>query len=282
MPYLTESLPLPEHVFKLLSDLIHGRLGLHYDLGKREIVQDRLAPLVAEHNLGSFVDYYYLLKYEENNEAEWQRVQSALAVRETYFWREVDQILLTTGVLVPALQRQTPGRPVRIWHAACASGEEPYSMAMALLEAGCYEQGLIEIVGTDFDQEALRLAQAAVYRERAFWRLPPHLRQRYFSDHDQHTAKLSEKVSCRVKFAYLNLADRAGMALMKDFDIIFCRNVFIYFSDDTIQMVVNQFYQALRNPGYLFLGSAESLLRMQTKLQLTEVSRCFFYTKGAA
>jgi chemotaxis protein methyltransferase CheR len=280
MPYLTESPPLSEHVFALLGNLIEERLGLHYDPVRREIVQDRLAPLVAEHNLGTFVDYYYLLKYDENNAAEWRRVQTALAVRETYFWREVDQIQLAARKLVPALQEQNPGCWIRIWHAACASGEEPYSMAIALHEAGCFDRGPIELIATDFDQESLRMAREAVYRERATRILPPELRQKYFREHINGTSRLSEKASYRVKFSYLNLVDRAAMALMQDFDIVFCRNVFIYFSDATVRTVADHFYRSLRSPGYLFLGAAESLLRVQTRFQLNEIAKCYVYCKN--
>ena len=282
MPYLTESLPLPEHIFSLLRDLIHERLGLNYDVERRDILRDRLAPLVAEHNLDSFMDYYYLLKYDIDSQEEWKRVQTALAVRETYFWREVDQICLAAQELVPAMQKQNPGKPVRIWHAACASGEEPYSMAIALQESGCFERGPIEILGTDFDQVSLRMARDAVYRERSFRTLPPNLRQKYFTEHGNGMTKLKEEIGSKVNFAYLNLMDQTAMQAMSGFDIIFCRNVFIYFSDSTIKLVTDHFYRALKDPGYLFLGAAESLLRVPTHFRFTEMSKCLVYVKNMA
>lgn len=279
MPYLTESLPLSEQVFILLRDLIQERLGLYYGPEKREILQDRLAPLVTEQNLGSFLDYYFLLKYQEDRQNEWYRVQTALAVRETFFWREVDQVTLAARELVPALRRRFPLRPVRIWHAACATGEEPYSMAMALHESGGFLGGPVEIVASDFDQEALRMAREGLYRERSFRALPPGLRLKYFFSHFNGLSRLDDLIRSRVQFNYLNLVDQAGIAAMKNFDMIFCRNVFIYFNDSTIQQVANQFYQALRSPGYLFLGAAESLLRVRTRFHLVEIAGCFVYCK---
>lgn len=279
MPYLTESPPLSEHVFSLLRDLIQERLGLSYSPDKLEIVRDRLAPLVAELNLGSFLDYYYLLKYQEDNQAQWHRTQTALAVRETFFWREADQIALAAGELVPALQRRLKGQPVRIWHAACASGEEPYSMAIALQEAGCFNTGPVEIIATDFDQESLRMARDGLYRERSFRALPLDLRQKYFTQHQNGLSRLDDLIRSRVQFMYLNLVDQAAAAVMGQYDIIFCRNVFIYFNDATIQQVANQFYQGLRCPGYLFLGAAESLLRVKTGFRLAEMAKCFVYCK---
>lgn len=282
MPYLTETIPLPANVFAMLRDLIQERLGLHYDMEKLEIVQNRLAPLVAEKNMDSFVDYYYFLKYDPNNQDEWLRVQTALAVRETYFWREFDQIRLVAQELIPAWQRQRPGQLIRVWHAACASGEEPYSLAMALYENRCFDHGPIEIIGTDFDLESLRMAQEAQYRERAFRSLPQELRRKYFLTHENGRTQLVDFIRSAVQFSYLNLVDSASMALMNNFDIIFCRNVFIYFNDATISQVSNHFYRALNNPGYLFLGAAESLLRIHTQFQLTEMSNCFVYLKNLA
>lgn len=280
MSYLTESLPLSEHTFILLRDLIEEQLGLHYDLDKLEIVQYRLAPLVAEYNLSSFLDYYYLLKYTDNNREEWLRVQTALAVRETYFWREADQILMAAKELVPRLQRENPGRAVRIWHAACASGEEPFSMAMALNEAGCFLEGPIEIWGTDFDQESLRMARQAVYRERAFRTLSNELRRKYFIGSENGTSRLVPEIQNRVHFAYMNLVDSSAYETMRGFDIIFCRNAFIYFSESVMETVANHFYHSLRTPGYLFLGAAESLLRVNTPFHLSEIAKSFVYCKS--
>ncbi|MFM8322798.1 MAG: CheR family methyltransferase [Chloroflexota bacterium] len=278
MAYLYESIPLTETVFTLLSRLLLERLGLSYGPEKRDLVQDRLAPLLAERGLTSFVDYYYLLKYDEHNSQEWLLVQTALAVRETYFWREVDQVLLAANQLVPELQSQAAGRPVRIWHAACASGEEPYSMAIALDQAGCFARGPIEIIGVDFDSHSLRLARQGCYGERAFRALPPDLRRRYFMP-GSGCSQLVDDIRSRVSFQYLNLAQWNGAVMPGSFDIIFCRNVFIYFDETTIQRVAQNFYQALRTPGYLFLGAAESLMRVSTAFELIERSKCFVYTR---
>ncbi len=282
MPYLTEALPLPDPVFQLLRDLIQERLGLHYDVSRKDVLQDRLAPLVAEQNLSSFMDYYYLLRYADDRHQEWRRVQSALAVRETYFWREFDPIRLAAEQIVPQLLQRFPGRPVRIWHAACSSGEEPYSMAMALEEAGGFAQGLVEVIGTDFDEEALAQARQGVFRERSFRVLPESLRQKYFSTHVNGTWKLADSIRQRVQFAYLNLVDFPALRAMPTCDVIFCRNAFIYFDHATVQKVANEFYRVLREPGYLFLGAAESLLRVQTPFELAEMSGCFVYCKSVA
>ncbi|WP_303774014.1 protein-glutamate O-methyltransferase CheR [Anaerolinea thermophila] len=276
---LGETITLPEDLFALLSELIRQRLGLEYTPEKRTILQDRLYPLLVEEGMDSFFDLYYLLKYNSGNEELWKRVQSALAVRETYFWREVDQILAAANHLIPALQAQSPGRVVRVWHAACASGEEPYSLAMAVRENGAVDWDRIEIIGTDFDETSLNVARRGVYGMRSFRVLPPHLREKYFTEVQSQHFQIHEDFLKKVQFRYLNLMDEAGMQSMQGFDLIFCRNVFIYFDVPSITRTAQCFYQALHNPGYLFLGAAESLLRISTRFELRELHRAFVYVK---
>src|SRR5215510_10649680 len=135
MPYRAESLGLSGSVTAILRDLIHERLGLMYEPHQFDQVADRLAPRVVARGLGSFMDYYYLLKYS-NDPAEWLEVMDALAVQETYFWREIDQLRAVVTGIVPQLVSALNGRPLRIWSIPCASGEEPLSIAMLLDEAG--------------------------------------------------------------------------------------------------------------------------------------------------
>jgi chemotaxis protein methyltransferase CheR len=168
------------------------------------------------------------------------------------------------------MQKERPGEVIRIWHAACASGEEPYSMAIALTEACCYWQGPIEIIGTDFNQEALDVARASRYRARALRLLPQEWKENYFLPEENERMRLISGIGKRVRFEYLNLMDQAAMEGMGELDIIFCRNAFIYFSTTAIRQVAEGFYRHLRQPGYLFLAAAESLLRITTLFELVE------------
>src|SRR6185436_12723618 len=120
-------------------------------------------PLVVERGFGSFLDYYYLLKYDDGA-AEWNRVMNALSVQETYFYREVDQVKTLVDVLVPEFFSKTRARPLRIWSAACATGEEPLSIAMALNEKGWLERAPIEIYASDASTNAIEKAKRGVYR----------------------------------------------------------------------------------------------------------------------
>ncbi len=268
-----------ERQFGLLRDLIHDQTGIFFANGQAELLAGKLAPLLAERRFNSFLDYYYLLKYDPEANEEWGRVASALAVNESFFWREVDQIKAVANSIVPTLREQVPDKNIRIWHAACASGEEPYSMVMALLEKRCFEHGSIEIVATDFNVEALTRARKGEFRARSFRSLPDKLRQRYFQPTTENTSQISESIRERVRFEQLNLADEQAMNQYSNFDIIFCRNVFIYFSKEAIENVVKHFHQALNPPGYLFVASAESLLRVTSLFELDEVAGAFVYRK---
>src|SRR5688572_17305200 len=167
MHFRSDSLGLVGSVTAILRDLIHDRLGLSYEPAAFDQVADRLAPLVVARGFGSFMDYYYLLKYE-NDADEWLRVMDALSVRETYFWREIDQLRALVDVIVPDVVRASPGDPVRIWSVPCASGEEPLTVAMLLEEAGWFDRADIRIVGSDASQAAIAKARAGRYGGRSF------------------------------------------------------------------------------------------------------------------
>ncbi|HLM01277.1 MAG TPA: CheR family methyltransferase, partial [Pyrinomonadaceae bacterium] len=152
----------------LLRDLIHERVGLFFDDAKINLLADKLAPLVTERGFDSFLDYFYLLKYDAASAVEWRNVVDALTVQETYFWREMDQIHGLAEDVLPQLVSQNPRAPVRIWSAACATGEEPLTIAMRLNENGWFERADIEIFASDASSAALERAQKGNYRERSF------------------------------------------------------------------------------------------------------------------
>lgn len=262
----------------MLAALIHERTGLFYAENRLDLLADKVRPLLGG-SFGSFMDYYYYLKYDPNGDREWLRLQSALAVNESYFWREVDPIQSVAQVIVPRLQQERPGRPVRIWHAACATGEEPYTMAIALTEAGRFLHGSIELLATDFNNEALNAARKGIFRQRSFRGLPPEIFSRYFTPAQDGRTVIDPAIRARVDFRYANLLDPSGIPTTPPFDVIFCRNAFIYFSEESIRQVIGQFHKMLAPSGYLFVAAAESLLRITNAFHLVEVGSAFGYQK---
>lgn len=278
MRFYAETLGLPDSAFSLLRDLIHERTGLFYENGKSDLLTDKLSPLVIERGLSSFLDYYYLLKYDTDAADEWRRVINALSVQETFFWREVDQVRALVDVLVPEYFSSRRTSPLRIWSAACATGEEPLTIAMALNEKGWFNRARIEIHASDASPAALEKARAGLYRERAFRNLSPALRARYFTE-ENGLWRVTPELHARIKWATANLMVRGEVEPMASAPFIFCRNVFIYFSDRAIRDTVRLFAERMPAPGYLFVAAAESLLKLTSAFDLQEIGGAFVYVK---
>lgn len=276
MRFYAETLGLAENVFILLRDLIHERAGVYFSLDKRDLVADKLSPRVVDCGFESFIDYYYLLKYDTARAGEWRRLMDALAVPETYFWREADHINALVNVVVPALAQQR--RSLRIWSAACASGEEPLTLALALTEAGWMDRLPIEIYASDASEALLDKARAGVFRERSFRALSPALQTRYFQPNGSGWA-VAPHILRTISWHTVNLMAEADVAGLATADVIFCRNVFIYFSDAAIARVVNTFYRLMPSPGFLFIGASESLLRLGVRFELEDIGNTFVYVK---
>ena len=285
MGFQTGSLGLTGGADRLLRDLIHERTGLFFDNGKGDILTDKLSPLVVERGFTSLLDYYYLLKYDEAGQDEWLNVMNALSVPETYFWREMDQVRALVEWVVPRWFAAPGAGPLKIWSAACATGEEPLTIAMALDEAGWLGRVPIEIRASDASPAVVGKARRGVYRERSFRNLPAHLRARYFTQEGAtKTWRVDVNLHAAVEWRVANLLNEAEVAPLAAAHVIFCRNVFIYFSDQTISRTVRLFAAHIRPPGYLFVAAAESLLKLTTEFELQEVGSAFVYVRrpGAA
>ncbi|QDU28917.1 Chemotaxis protein methyltransferase Cher2 [Anatilimnocola aggregata] len=273
----TFPIDLPPTVFKILRDLIHDHAGIHFDDAKRGILAEKLSPRVVECGLTTFLDYYYLLKYGPGSEQEWPAVTDALSVPETYFWREIDQIQAFVEQLLPAYVKMFPGRTIRIWCGACCTGEEPLTIAMALNETGWFQRASFEIFASDASPAAIAKARQGIYRDRSFRALSPELKEKYFLA----TAggwQINPELHSGVHWSVANLIKSAEIAPFVESPFIFCRNVFIYFSTEMIARTVDQFASQMARPGYLFIGAAESLLKVTDEFDLQQVGDAFVYT----
>ncbi|QYM80645.1 protein-glutamate O-methyltransferase CheR [Horticoccus luteus] len=269
---LSASDPVP----LLLRDLVHERTGVYFEAERLGTMLEKLQPRVLARGCPSLLEYYYQLRYDSDNHEEWHRVLDAFSVPETYFWREIDQIRALVDRVVPAWF-QTTTAPLRIWSAACATGEEPYTLAIALQEAG-WGAHPIEIIASDASEVVLARARAAVYRERSFRALPLPLRERYFRA-VPGGFELAPALASRVQFHWCNLV--APPAAFASAPVIFCRNVFIYFSPAAIARVAAAFAAHMPPGGHLFIGASESLLKIAPDFELTEIDRAFVYRRRA-
>ena len=278
MRFDADSLGIPSASTRLMRDLVHEKLGLYYEENRFDQLADRLAPLVVQRGFGSLLDYYYLLKYDPGGAAEWPRVMDALAVNETYFWREIDQIRAMTDLVVPGLIDALRGEPLQIWSVPCATGEEPLTIAMALGERGWFSRASIRIVGSDASPSAIARARRGRYRERSFRNLPSALRDRYFSRVGDEW-QVCEDLHRRVEWDLVNLQDAAQVGRWARSPIVFCRNVFIYFSEASIRRTVDLFARHMPEPAYLCVGASESLLRVTSSFDLREIGGAFVYVR---
>jgi len=263
----------------ILRDLVQERTGMVFNDDKGHLL-DKLTPLVIERGFQSFLDYYYLLKYDAKADDEWRRVLDVVAVQETFFWREMDQIRALVDILVPQWVERHKGEPLRIWSAACATGEEPLTIAMALSEAGWFKKIPIEIQGTDGSDAGLKKARYGLFRDRALRNLPLAMRNKYFKQESEGW-RIDPELHSRVNWDTANLVNRSQISMYATVPFIFCRNVFIYFSSETIRRVVRTFADYIQRPAYLFVGVSESLLKISNDFELLNIGEAFVYQRTA-
>lgn len=277
--YSADVLGFSESAFTLLRDMIAQRVGIWFDDAKRDLLADKLSDLMAARGMTSFLDYYYLLRYDADASEHWAELIDRLSVPETWVWRQPEQLRALADIVAPAHFARYPGRPLRIWSAACCSGEEPAGIAIALAEAGLLHR--VEIVGSDASAAMIERANRGAFGARSLRNLPDPIRERWFRC-ESPTWRLDPRLRERIRFTVANLIDADVVRALATADVIFCRNVFIYFADDTIVRTVRTFAQAMPDDGHLFLGASESLTRLGTEFELAEVGGAFAYVKSRA
>jgi chemotaxis protein methyltransferase CheR len=273
---MTLSLPLSPQVFAILSALIEERTGLHYDLGERELLADRVTPRALERGFESLLDYYYFLRYDPDTEAELALLVEALVVNETYFFRELAALKVVVELFVPGLLAQ--GTRPRIWCAACATGEEPLTLAMLLDEANLLDR--VSLLASDISGRALAHAQMGQFFRRSLRALPPGVVGRWLEPNESGDGmRVARRIAQAVEWRRVNLVSDAELVALGHFDVVICRNVLIYFRDRTIERVIANLWQSLRTDGHLLVGASESLLRFDSSFACEEQRGAFFYRK---
>jgi chemotaxis protein methyltransferase CheR len=269
------SLLLSTQVFAILSALVEERLGLYFTPEYRDLFAEKLGPRAAERGFESMLDYYYFLRYDPEAEQELSAVADALTVNETYFFREVQQLRVLVSDLLAPLFAQ--GRRVRVWCAACSTGEEPLTLAALLDERGLLDR--TELVASDVSARVLRIASQGAYGQRSLRSLPtsPAWLRR---EGDAHV--VDERLRRAIDWRQVNLLDGAAVEDLGCFDAVICRNVLIYFRDETVHAVVRRLQQAVMAEGVILVGASESLMRLGTALSCEEHGGAFFYRKAAS
>lgn len=270
---------MTDEEFLLIRDLIFDYCGIMLPENVKFLVERRLRPRLDAFGASSFREYYRAVKYGRDKTHELDEIVELITTNETYFFREQHQLQAFTREIVPALiAGREPGNPIRIWSAGCSSGEEGYTIAMLLEELALPSTVTFEIFGSDISRKVLRLARSGVYRESSFRDTAPNFIEKYF-DRDNRDYILREHIRSRVTFGHLNLMDEAALALVANVDVIFCRNVMIYFAKSSRTKLLNSFYRKMRAGGYLLLGHSESLVNASTNFEIVALKNDIVYRK---
>ena len=269
--------------FRLLRDLISGYCGLYFEESSVYFLERRLQNRLEEKQLTSFLDYYYLLLYGQEKEEELGKVVDVLTTNETYFFREANQLKTFSEEIIPEiLERKKARRTLRIWSAGCSTGEEPYTLAMIALEHRELLGWNIEIFASDISQRVLQAARKGLYGKSSFRSMEQYYESRYFHRIDSSRSQIDDSVRKLVSFGHLNLLQPEQWTILAHFDIIFCRNVMIYFNMESKKKMVENFHQKLEEGGFLLLGHAESLMNISTSFSLRHFRHDMVYQKPNA
>lgn len=253
---------LSQETFCLLRDIIYAKCGIYFADNKKYLLETRLVRRLEEKNLKCFEDYYYFLTYDPDREAELRNVLNVIVTNETSFFRDGIQLNAFIKGVVPRVveeKAKTGDRKIRVWSAASSTGEEPYTLGIMMLEEKLPMKGYpIEIIGSDISDIVLKSAEAAAYDKYSLRNTPQDILQRYFHNTD-NAYHLDRKVKDLVKYRKINLVNSMDTRTVKGMDVIFCRNVLIYFDDASKKKAVGHLYDSLSKGGYLFVGFSETL-----------------------
>lgn len=266
-------LHITDEEFVTMRTLIHTRLGIHLTEQKRGLLVTRLNKSMQQAGLKSFQQYAQHIKNDPTGETL-RHLADLISTNHTFFFRESKHFDFLKKTALPAIFKSLKAQhsqDLRIWCTAASTGEEPYSLMMTLMEhlGVAYPAWDAGLLATDISQEALMTAEKGVYSEEKIRKVPQPLQQKYFQKNQEGRWAVIAKLRKEITFRRLNLI-QPHFPFKKPFQVIFCRNVMIYFDQPTIQNLVNRFYEWTTPGGYLFVGFSESLSRIKNPFQYVQ------------
>jgi chemotaxis protein methyltransferase CheR len=268
-----------EEEFRRLCDFLYRRTGMVFNEGKRYFVDRRVIDRMSATGSATFASYFARLRGDLQNEVE--QFINAFTINETYFYREDQQLrCLTSDLLDERVRSKKRGQPIRIWSAPCSTGEEPFSIAIWILEnwrqADAHD---IEIVGSDIDTKVLEAAREGIFGRRSLMRLTPDLIEKYFVPIDPERWRIVQSLRESILLTSVNLVEASQTRAHGKFDVIFCRNVLIYFDDASRRMAAENLYENLEPGGYICLGHTESMSRISPLFEVCRFADAIVYRK---
>lgn len=273
--------PMSKEEFRLLREVVNGHAGIWLGDELMQTVERRLYDRLVALRLGTFREYYHYLRYHPRRAAELDRVMEVLTTNETYLFRELVQLRAFVREVLPELHRQAAvRRALTVWSAGCSTGDEVYTLAILIEESGLFHDWDVRIFGNDISRRVLQTARKGIFRDASFRALPPGY-DRYFVQTPEGRC-VEPKIRSKCFFGHFNLFDEQRVSIVGQVDVIFCRNVLIYFDRDSRRRLIQTFYDHLHPGGYLLLGHSESLLHVSTAFELAHLEGDLAYRKAPA
>lgn len=272
---------LSKENFLKMGEFIYRKSGIYLEEDKHF---DKLSKYInlrsAELEVADFRKYFFKLRFDDKEGEEFQELMNAVTVNETYFFREKDQFEVLADKILPELHKVLPAsKPIRILSSPCSTGEEPYSMILHILEeANIVEKRDIEVVGIDIDSTVIEKAKKAKYTERSIHAIPKGILAKWFKKKSLGY-ELIEDLHGSVDFQVANIFDKEQMRKLGKFDVIFSRNMLIYFDDASRKEVAMTFYDMLNPGGYVLLGHAEYMSRIVSVFKAKKIDSTLIYQK---
>ncbi len=253
--------------FKLFSELILKKSGIYLTVYKRELIKNRLLKRIIALKIKSYSEYYnYILN--DKTGGELFEMINYISTNKTEFFREIHHFNFFDAYIRNNLNKLNE---LYIWSAGCSTGEEAYTIAIVVNEQfENIRNADIKILATDINTKVLEHAQKGIFGYERIKDIPKRMRQKYFDSIDKLSLQFKEKYKSNIRFQYLNLIEK--FPFTKKFDFIFCRNVMIYFNENTRRDIVKNFYNQLKSGGYLFIGHSESLNSLDTEFKYVQPS----------
>ena len=260
---LRKELKISDSEFLLLRDYIHQQSGIYIADNRKYLLENRLGNRLKELNLKNFAEYYHFLQYDPNKRQELNRLFEVVTTNETSFYRNPPQLAVFQNTVLTEViekQRSLGARKLRIWSAGCSTGEEPYTIAIILHELLKSEINSwdIKITANDLSEAVLSSARRGIYNDYTLRTTPKEIIHKYFIA-EEGRFKLKQEVKRLVSFGQTNLSDKIMLKRVDRSQIVFCRNVIIYFDDEMKRNVIASFYDNLLPGGFLLIGHSESL-----------------------
>lgn len=270
---------MSDDLYRSLCALIHDQTGLHFNETSRFFVEKRIEGRLAALQMANADEYFQYLRFDPERSSEWDALIISVTTNETYFMREERQLRCFQRDILPGLLERANGRHVRIWSAGCSSGEEPYSLAILIREARSTREAVVEICATDINTRVLAKAREGVYTENSFRTTDQAFKEKWFTESGPGRWRVKDELRQGITFSRFNLFELDRYSLLAPFDVIFCRNVIIYFDLEVKAKVVERFYDRIKPGGHLLLGHSESLISVTDKFKLVHLPTDLVYVK---